>query len=89
MSNGTYSASSRDATAKEVGQILDQVLNSANSKFGAKYVFSGFRVDSPAFARDGVYLGDDGAIFLQVGRKSSIASISLVESFLRFPKKSK
>ena len=69
MSNGTYSASSRDATAKEVGQILDQVLNSANSKFGAKYVFSGFRVDSPAFARDGVYLGDDGAIFLQVGRE--------------------
>jgi flagellar hook-associated protein 3 FlgL len=70
MANDTYAIDSRQATAKEIGQIMNQIVQMGNSKFNGRYVFSGFRTNSPALDADGVFLGDDGEIFLQIGKNN-------------------
>lgn len=70
MANDTYANDSRRATAREIGEITNQIIQLANSKYNGRYIFSGFRTTSPALDHDGVYLGDDGGIFLQVGHDS-------------------
>lgn len=70
MANSTYAQDSRNATAKEVEEITNHIIQLANTKYNSKYVFSGFRVDTPAMDRDGIFLGDDGDIFLQIDQES-------------------
>lgn len=66
VASDTYGADSRQAVGREVKEIIDEVVNLANSNFNNRYVFSGFRNDSPAVSQDGNYLGDDGSIFMEV-----------------------
>jgi flagellar hook-associated protein 3 FlgL len=66
LSNSTYDAGSRKATASELSQIVDEVVSLGNSDYADRYVFSGFRTNTPAISHDGRFLGDDGAIFFQV-----------------------
>lgn len=67
MANDTYAVDSRRATAKEIKEIKNQVIQMANSKYNGRYIFSGFRTTSSSLDMDGNYLGDDGSIFLQIG----------------------
>ncbi len=67
QANDTYGPDSRSATAAEVGQLIQGIVNSSNSRFGNKFVFSGFRTNSPSVDGSGTFLGDDGEIFLQTG----------------------
>lgn len=69
MSNDTYANDSRRATAKEIEEIANQVVQLANTKYNGKSIFSGFRTDAPTLDQNGSFLGDDGAIFLQVGHE--------------------
>ena len=69
MANDTYDGINRNITSKEVKEIMNEVSSLANSKYGAKYVFSGFRSLSPAVDLEGNFLGDDGQIFLQIGEE--------------------
>ncbi|MBI2601601.1 MAG: flagellar hook-associated protein FlgL [Deltaproteobacteria bacterium] len=71
MASDTFGPDARASTAKEIGEIVNSIIQMGNSRFGAKYVFSGFRTSAPAFDRDGVFLGDDGEIFLQTGEGKS------------------
>ena len=66
MSNDTYDKNSRDATAREIKELKDQVVNLANTTFNGRYIFAGFRNQTPPVTADGNYAGDDGAIFLQL-----------------------
>ena len=66
LANDTMGPDARDAASKEISQIIEGVLSLANSQYGNRYVFGGFRTLTPPLSRDGVFLGDDGAIFLQV-----------------------
>lgn len=66
MSNSTYDGGSRSATAKEVKQLINEVVQAANTTYADRYVFSGFRISTPALSNEGHFLGDDGAVFLQV-----------------------
>jgi flagellar hook-associated protein 3 FlgL len=66
--NGTQDAASRDALAEEIGQLRDQLLSLANSRFGDRYVFSGFRTDTPSFDASFAYQGDAGAVNVAVGK---------------------
>jgi flagellar hook-associated protein 3 FlgL len=68
MSNDTYDAASRKATSKEVRELIEEVVQSANSSFNGKYVFGGFRNRTPPVNKDGEYLGDDGKIFIPSGK---------------------
>lgn len=66
MANDTYDAASRDATAREVREILEELVSLGNTTFNGRYVFGGFRNQTPPLSLEGDYLGDDGSIFLQV-----------------------
>ena len=68
MANATFDKDNREATAKEVRQIKKGIVSLANSQFGDRYVFAGFRTKTPPVTQDGKYVGDDGAIFVQVGQ---------------------
>ncbi len=67
MANDTNDHSSRLATAEEVREILKDIVQLGNTTFNNRYVFSGFRSNMPAMSLDGKFLGDDGALMLQVG----------------------
>ncbi len=66
MSNSTYAAQSRDAAAMELKQLTDQVIALGNTSYQDKYVFSGYRTNTPALSDTGEYLGDDGSLYLQI-----------------------
>lgn len=65
MSNDTYGAVDRNATAKEVDQIMERVINLGNSSFNGRYVFGGFSDQNPPVTKDGNYVGDSGDILIQ------------------------
>jgi flagellar hook-associated protein 3 FlgL len=67
MANGTYDHASRLAAAEEVREIMKEVVQLGNTTFNNRYVFSGFRSQTPSLSMDGKYLGDDGAVVLQIG----------------------
>jgi flagellar hook-associated protein 3 FlgL len=66
MANDNYGPESREATSREVSEIVNEVVQLANSSYNGRYVFSGFRTDTPALSMDGDFLGDDGGIFIPV-----------------------
>jgi flagellar hook-associated protein 3 FlgL len=66
MANDTYDAQSRQATAREIKEIMDEVVQLGNTTFNGRYLFAGFRSQTPPLSVDGDYLGDDGSVFVQV-----------------------
>ncbi len=66
LSNGTYAANSREAAGLEVKEIVEGVVSLANSSYNNRYVFGGFRTQTPPVTGDGQFTGDDGAVFLQI-----------------------
>ncbi|MCX6117383.1 MAG: flagellar hook-associated protein FlgL [Proteobacteria bacterium] len=66
MSNDTYNASSRQASAREVRELIDEVVLVGNAQFANRFVFAGFRNGTPPLSADGNYVGDDGSLFVQV-----------------------
>ncbi|NRA67066.1 MAG: flagellar hook-associated protein FlgL [Pseudobacteriovorax sp.] len=68
LANGTYAEDSRKAAGEEIGEIIDGVVGLANTQYNNRYVFGGFRTQTPPVSHDGNFLGDDGVIFLQVDR---------------------
>lgn len=67
MANDTYDHASRLATAEEVREVLKDIVQLGNTTFNNRFIFSGFRNNMPAMSLDGKFLGDDGALMLQVG----------------------
>jgi flagellar hook-associated protein 3 FlgL len=66
MANDTNNAASREAASKEIRQIIDDVLLLGNSSYNGRFVFSGFRNDTPPLTEDGNFTGDDGQIFVEI-----------------------
>lgn len=84
MANDTYASNSREAAAREVKEIMNEVVQLANSTYNNRYIFSGFRTQTPALDLGGKYLGDDGAIYLQTSegnfRQINIQARNLFEA---------
>lgn len=55
MANDTNNASSRMATAREIREIIDQVVMAGNANYNGKYVFAGFRNQTPPKRRRKFY----------------------------------
>ena len=70
QASDTFAADSREAVSREVGQMVKEVVSLANTSFSNRYVFSGFRTQTPSLDPDHGFLGDDGAIFLQTDDKT-------------------
>ena len=66
QANATYGAAGRKSTSMEVRQIMDGVIALANTSYGNRYVFAGYRALTPPLTLDGQYVGDDGAVFLPI-----------------------
>lgn len=67
MANDTNDHASRLATSEEVREIHKELVQLGNTTFNNRYIFSGFRSGTPSLSLDGKFLGDDGALMLQVG----------------------
>jgi flagellar hook-associated protein 3 FlgL len=84
LANSTYDDKSREATSREVRQIMSEVVKLANTSYANRFVFSGFRTATPAMSDEGKYLGDDGTILVQVDdgdfRQMNIQSRYLFEA---------
>jgi flagellar hook-associated protein 3 FlgL len=48
-----YSQDQRNTLAQEVSNLMDTLVQQGNTKLGDKYLFSGFKTDTPAFSRSG------------------------------------
>jgi flagellar hook-associated protein 3 FlgL len=48
-----YSQDQRNTLAQEVSNLMDTLVQQGNTKLGDKYLFSGFKTDTPAFSRTG------------------------------------
>ncbi len=66
MSSDTYDAASRDSAAREIREIINEVVLAGNANYSGRYVFAGFRNQTPPVTEDGNFIGDDGKIFVEV-----------------------
>jgi flagellar hook-associated protein 3 FlgL len=76
--NDTNAGDERVAMAKEIRQILDEVLGLANRKSeNGEYLFAGFQGQTTPFSHDGAgnfsYAGDQGQRNIQVGPARQVA----------------
>lgn len=60
-------ATTRAATAAQVARIRDSIIELANTQVGGRYIFAGTAVTTRPFASDGSYLGNDGALKINLG----------------------
>jgi flagellar hook-associated protein 3 FlgL len=76
--SGGLDAETLAGAAEEVSGIYEQVVSLANARWsgggsqGSRYIFSGYKTDTPAFTEEGVYQGDDGEYAVEVGSGESI-----------------
>ena len=71
--NGTLSDDDRASMATELQGIRDQLLNLANSTDGnGRYIFGGYKTDTPPFNSAGAYNGGSVAITQQVDASRSM-----------------
>lgn len=71
--NGIYSAEDRRAISEEAYQIRDGLLQVANTtNEDGEYIFSGNRMDTPAYDNTFNYQGDQGQRFIQIGKSRQV-----------------
>ena len=61
--NGTLTEGDRADVAREIAQIIDDLLDIGNTRYGSRYIFGGLKGDAPPFVRQ-----EDG--FAYVGSSS-------------------
>lgn len=63
---------SRGVSAAEVRQILSQLVQIGNRKYGDRYIFGGFRTTQAPFDVNGKYWGDDGEMKIPVDKSTKV-----------------
>ncbi|MFH0810007.1 MAG: flagellar hook-associated protein FlgL [Pseudomonadota bacterium] len=90
MSNSTYSAAQRRNAAAEVDSLIGQLVALGNTRYGNRYVFSGYQDDAAAFDTTEVggsvtavtYAGDDSHQEVKLGANSRMeTSVTGEEAF--------
>jgi len=74
--SATSDAQTRYVAEKEVEQIFSQMLQMANTKHEGKYIFAGFKTNTPPYDSSGNYSGTDspdGEINVEVGAGIEVA----------------
>ena len=82
MSNGTYDNIAREASAREIDSLFNQIIQLANSKHDGKNIFAGFKTDQNAlntYANGVRYNGDDGQLEFQLGSSTKMG-VNLIGS---------
>lgn len=71
--NGTNSAEQRASIEIEVKQLKEQLISLGNSQINGRYVFSGYRNDTPPFDANGAYAGGSGDLRIQIDRTNTVS----------------
>jgi flagellar hook-associated protein 3 FlgL len=77
--NGSTSAADRANIAKEIEQLVAQLVQDASAKVGDQYIFSGYKVTTPPYttppsgsATVGAYQGDQGVVTARIGTATTM-----------------
>lgn len=70
--DASASAQSRRVVAQEIAQGFDQMVQIGNRRLGDRFIFGGFKTQSPPFSREGAYQGDDGEMQIQVDKEAFV-----------------
>lgn len=62
----TASPGIRQGLAEEVSQLFQQAVSLGNQRMGDRYLFAGFKTQSPPINPEGEYQGDDGQIMVEI-----------------------
>jgi flagellar hook-associated protein 3 FlgL len=74
-SNGTQSQADMSADAAEVGQLIDQIKQDANTQYNGQYIFAGAATGTAPYqaGANDAYAGDTGQVTRQIGPNTSLA----------------
>ena len=72
MANETNSNDSRNAALKEIEQLKAHVTSLGNTQFNGKYIFGGFKNDTPPLDPAGNFIGTNDAISIEVSQDAYI-----------------
>lgn len=78
--NDTLSVADMQAAAREVEQLLEQMIQVGNAQYGDTYVFGGFKTNTAPFSSVGsppsavIYNGDTGVVYREVGSGAVVAA---------------
>lgn len=67
------SAETRRTVASEIEQIYQQAVNIGNRKLGDRFIFGGYKTNTPPFNSAGEYVGDEGDMALQINKEAFVA----------------
>lgn len=67
----SISSSERSNLGKYAGELYDELVSMANARFDGKYIFSGFKTDTPLYdSSTATYQGDANKQSIQIGAES-------------------
>ena len=69
---GTIDAASRSNAASVVSSLYDQLVSLGNTEYDGRYLFSGFKTDTPAFSSTGAYQGDTNSYGVRISGSSTL-----------------
>lgn len=80
---------SRIGVVEEVNQLYNQAVATANRRIGDRFLFGGYKTQTPPVDPSGKFVGDDGQIMVEVGRGVYLAmNVSGLDAFNTNPKDS-
>ncbi|WP_298436434.1 flagellar hook-associated protein FlgL [Geobacter sp.] len=73
MANGTNDQNARTAAMNEFTQMRNQLILLGNTQLNGRYIFGGFKNDTPPFDAAGNFTGTDDQIMVEVDRGAQVA----------------
>ncbi|WP_298266736.1 flagellar hook-associated protein FlgL [Geobacter sp.] len=73
MANGTNDQNARTAAMNEFTQMRSQLVLLGNTQLNGRYIFGGFKNDTPPFDAAGNFTGTDDQIMVEVDRGAQVA----------------
>jgi flagellar hook-associated protein 3 FlgL len=74
-SNGTQTTADMQASAAEVGQLIDEIKQNANTQYNGQYIFSGSATSTAPYqaGTNDAYAGNTGQVNREIGPNTSLA----------------
>lgn len=66
--NGSLDQTDREAVAKEIDQLFDNVVQLSNTTFANRYIFGGTKTTTAPFDPSGAYQGDEGQMNWEISQ---------------------
>lgn len=88
-SGASSTPESRIGVAEEVKQLFERAVSTGNRRIGERYLFGGYKTNTPPLNAEGDFQGDDGEIMIEIGREVYLGmNLPGIEVFNTQPKNS-